>query len=400
MKLLCVTSSYPRHAADVSGCFVREWLAAVQAHADEPIEARVVTWRAPHPEGVPRGLTSLVADEVPYAPPSFERLFHGAGAPEALAAEPWLAALVPGALVAMWRHLEEMIRSDRPDLLVGHWLVPSGALVRALGARHGIPVVIVTHSGGIAALSRLPWRVSCALARWCAGAEGMSFVSTHARERFERHAGRVPQGEILPMGFTPMRRFPDVAREDVVMLGRAVPIKGGQAAIRGFLASEICKQGKRLHVIGEGPELARWREVAREHGPEDVVVWHGQLTGAARDAVVARCRLSLFASRRLERGREEGVPVSFLECVEAGTWPLVAHVPGVSALLLEPERQRLPEEREARAWGRAIDVGYAASKDEARLEAQRERVRGLSWEVLGERWAKYLFEVARKESAG
>lgn len=406
MRVLCITSSYPRHEHDIAGCFVKRWREVLEQRG---VRVKVLTWQLDKVQSCAPCMMDEGVFEVRYAPHAWQSLFHGAGAPENLTRRPWLAGLIPSALLSMWWQALQHIRREPPDLIVGHWLLPSGFLARHLGRVCQIPSLIVTHSGGIAALSMLPAPpLVHALARYLADGP-MTFVSEQARDRFAQlGVCSVATLPVLPMGFdAPLVTRTDEARRDILMLGRAVEIKGGGDVLRA-LARASCWKGRGgqrgrgvVHMIGDGPELATWRDLAREEGVE--VVAHGTLTGLERDRVMARCKIAIFGSRRLETGREEGLPVSVLECAAAGVMPMVAHVPSSYPLLASPELQRLDPSRDPDTWSRQIDALHevlGAREGAALVEAQRQAVAGLEWcGALGERWYDYVVEAVRDHKA-
>ena len=386
MRALVVTSSYPTRVSSLSGAFIAEWQRAVRAQG---VLTATLTWQEAGARSCTPCMTRSDSIAVRYAPDAWQTLFHGAGLPDTLRASPWLAALLPQACFVMGaRLLRETLRLS-PDLLVGHWLLPAGPIVRLVGALTRTPSLIVTHSGGVGALERLPRACSIPLAR--ALAQGpMTFVSPHTRARFERYA-LAPEGEILPMGYSVDLTASAVAsaRCGAVMLGRAVPIKGGAASIEAWSHAHASRRGREpLHVVGEGPCLNAWREVASRCGVN--ARFHGALYGRARDEIVGGCRVALFGSKRLDSGRQEGLPVSMLECAALGAVPMVAEVGGGRAYVQEPSVQGLDVSRAPARWAQQINALLSTPDLERLREAQRERVAALAWERLGPKWAEAL----------
>ena len=389
--IVCITSSYPRHEDDIAGCFVKRWKESLEVHGHD---VKILTWQVDKKPSCASCMMVSGVSEIRYAPHAWQVLFHGAGAPENIAANPWRVFLVPGAMASMGVASVCVVVKTRPVLLVGHWLVPGGFLVRLVGHLMGVPSLIVTHSGGIAALSHLPSWLSGPLARYLASGP-LTFVSEDARLRFVglldgvHVRARVMRMPVLPMGFDP----PDVSsgrsRDGVLMLGRAVDIKGGDDVIRAYAQSRVCREHKApLHVIGDGPCLQGWVELAHRLGVD--IRAHGQLVGTARDEVIARCGVALFGSKRLESGREEGLPVALLECASVGVLPLIAHVPAARGFLADVALQVFDASRDESLWSGQIDRLYERRDDDELCEAQVRSVEGLSWDVLGERWRAYV----------
>ena len=404
MRILCITSSYPRDGVDISGLFVKRWREELE---DRGARVTVLTWRSPE-DALEDGEAGV--HRVAYGPQASELLFYGAGAPENIAANPSLLGLVPGAIGAMLVAGAKALVRERYDLIVGHWLLPGGWIARVLGYLFGVPSVVVTHSGGIDMLDRLPRRMGRALARYLAAGK-LTFVSNEAKSRFFA-SGASPKGScIISMGFdaVPMGRMKsrvetetdepadgeEAARmhshpRPLLAIGRLVPIKGIDDILH---ALALCPDVE-LHIAGDGPERERLEALASALGV--TAVFHGVVRGEDKRRLLQSVELSLFASRAMD-GRHEGLPVSFLECAAAGAYPLVAALPGARGLLHDPARQQLREDRDPGAWAEQIQRELASSPSARsyRALAQRELVLDLSWERLGARWYELLSEWAQ-----
>ncbi|MFW5966545.1 MAG: glycosyltransferase family 4 protein [Persicimonas sp.] len=392
MRVLVVTSSYPRGRDDVAGRFVREWVDCLEARGHE---LRVLCWRDGRTDD-PESLDQRVR-RVPYAPPRLETLFYGAGAPENLREQPARALLAAPAAAAMLGVLARELAVFRPDLVVGHWLVPSGLLVRLAGRIAGVPHLIVGHSGGVHLLDALPEWPGRALARIVLSGP-VTLPSLELADKLGALAPKAARGqiEILPMGFTAPEVTPgsSSARRDWLCMGRHVEIKGVDLAIEAFARADL-GPNVTLHVAGDGPRRAELERLAERTGAH--AQFHGFVTGEDKHRLFERCGFALFCSKRLDDGRHEGLPVSFLEASACGVIPLTSNIPGLAAYLADPDRQEL-QTRSVAEWSeRIVEFTALAADERARLAtAQREAVAPLEWGRLGARWEVAL-ERARSQ---
>jgi glycosyltransferase involved in cell wall biosynthesis len=362
-----VTTSYPRHADDVAGCFVR---AAVLAHlragrrvavfaAGEPTvfdreeaqrhEGRVAITRVPFPRGVP--------------------LFYGAGAPECLEAEPLRASLAAlgywGALVTALRdRLQPADASPRvafanfatparaippeiPPDVESHWLVPSALAVAAIGHR-GVHTAHA-HSGDIALLERVPG--GDALARWLLRAPiRLVFASADLRDRFERlvndraHAEVIRSAEVTPASSLLLEHLqsarraaanprlpscPPTRRPIVLSVGRLVPIKGHDRLLRAVGRLPRARRPE-VVILGAGPEGEGLRR--RAAALDVALTLPGQVSAREVEAWLGRATVFVHAARRLPSGRVEGTPVAVREAHAAGLPVIAVASGGLSAL--------------------------------------------------------------------
>ncbi|WP_420339130.1 glycosyltransferase family 4 protein [Roseibium sp.] len=68
--------------------------------------------------------------------------------------------------------------------------------------------------------------------------------------------------------------FGGPAPYNFVFIGRLVPVKVSEVALRAFCESAILSK-HRFHVIGDGPEMERLRAIVQKNGRSENVVFHG-----------------------------------------------------------------------------------------------------------------------------
>ena len=379
MRWLVLTSSVPRYDGDFSGLFVQSFCEALAARGHR---LDVLAWRG---EGA---LARTLGDEgtgvelrfVPYGPPSMEELFYGAGAPENLRESPLRALLAPVAMGAMVGAALKACREVAYDGVIGHWLLPAGALARVVGEIAGLPSFVVGHSGGVHLLSRVPPVVGRPLARWLTAVP--TTVPTEALAQTVRALG----GEVtsvLPMGFDPPSEGVEfggrrgVGELRVGFLGRLVAIKDLGTLLGAIEEARAGGVSVTLEIVGDGPERQRWQAQAG-----DGVTFRGALMGEAKEEALRSWDVLALPSRVRESGRHEGLPVTLLEAAARGTVPLVSGVPGAEEWLVRPW-QVLPAGQSSE-WARGI-AGFADLDDRALRElrwASAEQVASLQWPRL------------------
>jgi glycosyltransferase involved in cell wall biosynthesis len=373
VRLLVLSTGYPRWPGDHAGAFVAASCRhlAARGHSIRVIAPADQGRPLPHPAAAFR-----------YAPAPIERLFYHAGVPENLAAHPALAALIPAATASMLAHALAACLAQRPDRIIAHWMVPCGAIARVVGTLLNIPVRMIGHSGDVHLLSKLP----DALTRWLTHGARVATVSQPLADRLA-----IPPDLVLPMGFDPLPVQPIAERRDWLWMGRLVPIKAPEDAIRAFslMLDRLPASAPRphLHLAGDGPLRDECARLIRALGVP--ATRHGFLDAARLAPLMSRCAVSLWSSKIMEDGRHEGTPVSLLECAAAGLVPLVAQLPGTDWLLDEPVRQTLPA-RDLDGWA---DLMAATALDpDLRERAQRaaQRALPLAWSALIPRWERFI----------
>lgn len=399
MKLLVLTSSYPRFDSDISGAFVKRW---AQSLRDLGHDVTILVWedQCARPTIREPGLT---VHWVRYA---FKRerqvLFFGQGAIDGLEDEPARARLIPAALSAMWcvacRHM------STHDMVIGHWLVPCGVLARLLGWFWQKPSFVVGHSGGVHVLSRLHHHTPVLgklLSHVLAGSDdttSLSFVRRAHLVRFETWLGRPSSAVVAPMGFDVVTSSVRPDPKAWLVMGRLVSIKRVDAVIRAFWHADL-PGGVTLHVAGDGPERAALEHQAQQlavASPQNKkVVFHGIVTGQIKRDLLACCGVAVFGSCTTPTGRQEGIPVSFLEACGAGCLPMVAHLEEVESFLSLPSMQQLHED--VARWPEQMTQLIHQWSHERAAWTQR-AVKHLDWSAHGLLWHDMLIQCVARSS--
>lgn len=393
LRVLCITSSYPRYATDIAGCFVFDFCDHL-ARRDHVVN--VITWNdaAVDPHFAPINHT---VERVRYAPSGLDTLFYGAGVPENLESGPLKALMIPAAMTTMAIKLAKKIRARRHqyDVIVGHWVLPGGLLARITGKLLGIPSVVIGHSGGVHMLGGLPKPIARQLAKIIV--DGPITVPTaELRDKLCKFAD-ARHAHVLPMGFdlppTPQidaSLVPSIRGErlDWLIMGRQVPIKGHDIAIDAFLAARL-RDGSSLHIAGDGPQRSYLESRARVR-PE--INFHGIITGQLKQNIIDRCGYFLLPSRALPSGRHEGLPVSFLEASALGLITLCGHVPGIDTYLPDPRLQHI-DSTDPAVWAAAIKkVASLPTQQRQKIsEESRKLVQHLAWPTIIQQWENILF---------
>jgi glycosyltransferase involved in cell wall biosynthesis len=328
VRVLVLTTSYPRHEADFAGRFLADTVDRLRGRG---LEVDVL---APG-----RGFADF-------------GLGRGAGVMANARRRPWA---VPPFLAAMTRAVRRAAR--HADVVHAHWL-PNG-LPAALS---GKPFVLTLHGTDVALAERAP-----AFARPVVGRARVVIGVSHALAQAARELGAgdvrvIPNGVAIPE---------DVAEEaeppEVLYAGRLSPEKG----IEDLLA---VADGLRLVVAGDGP--------LRPRVPQAL----GMLPRDELSRLYGRAAAVVFPSRR------DGYPVACAEAMAHGRPVVATAVGGLPDMVVDGETGLLVPPGDAPSLRAAVDRLLADPALRRRLgAAARERIAGLSgWEkVLDETVAAY-----------
>jgi glycosyltransferase involved in cell wall biosynthesis len=341
LKVVVLTTSYPRFPGDAAGRFVAD---AVEHVRGRGIDVEVVS---------PRDF------------PHFG-LAYGAGVMGNLRRRPWLAAFAPAMLAAYVRAARRA--AGDADLVHAHWL-PSGAVALATGK----PVVVQLWGTDVELAGQAPWLARPLLRRARLVVCASSALAADARALGARTVDVIPSGVELPGAVGEEADPPEV-----LFAGRLSPEKG-------ILELVEAARDLRLVVAGDGP--------LRTQVP-GALGWvpHDELQALYARAAVVACP-----------SRREGFGVACAEAMAHGKPVVASAVGGLLDLVVDGETGLHVPPGDVRALRSALERLLADPELRKRLgAAARERARTLlSWDaVIDATLAAYRAALARPSSTG
>lgn len=221
---------------------------------------------------------------------------------------------------------------------LGHlYQLPVGVLLRWL---FGVPYATYLHGGESPGLLR--WRVARALfGRWLRGAAAVAVNSEFTRRYFLELGFHLPRTVHVPPTVDPRRyQAPPDARQRlrkawgleehfvVLSVGRLVPRKAHDLVLQAVAG--LAREGEPVAavLVGEGPQRAGLKVLARELGIAERVRFAGFVPDDVLGDYYAAADAFVLPSRRLpERDGVEGFGIVFLEAGAAGL-PVVGAASG------------------------------------------------------------------------
>ncbi|POF28911.1 glycosyltransferase [Roseibium marinum] len=225
------------------------------------------------------------------------------------------------ATLAIYRHIRDL----NPDILHGHG-AKGGAYARLIGSGlrlfgSKVARIYCPHGGSLHYdPNRLEGRVYHTLERLLGRiTDGLVFVSDYESAAYESKVGQPKaKSRIVYNGLTPEEFAPVTVNKDAgdfLYIGMLRDLKGPDLFIEALYNIRL-KTGTapRAHIVGEGPQEERYRNMVRKLGLEDAITFHGALP--AREAFK-------LARNVVIPSRAEAMPYIILETVAAQR-PLIA----------------------------------------------------------------------------
>jgi glycosyltransferase involved in cell wall biosynthesis len=335
LKVLLVTSSYPRQPNDSASVFLR-YLAESLSRLGVEVD---VLCPADQEAGASRE-GDVTVHRFRYFPRRLQRLAYGSGILPNLKRNPLLWLEVPFFVLSLSLALIRQLRRRRPDVIHAHWLIPQG-LIAVLGKRlWKIPVVISVHGGDVFALTHPFIRTlkRCALRRCDAWTS-----NTRASAGAALQDDEAPPPRIIPMGVdaalfgaksTRNCRTPPQTEFVLLFVGRLVEKKGCDDLLEAFslLPGELQTKSS-LWIVGSGADAARLKAQSKSLGIENKVRFWGQLSNHLLPELYSSADLLVAPSVEAASGDTEGQGVVILEAFASGTCVVATRVGGITEVI-------------------------------------------------------------------
>jgi glycosyltransferase involved in cell wall biosynthesis len=391
LKVLFLTSSYPRNREDNAGIFLHHLARhlarrGLAVHVLAPAERNRKTW-------IQDGVT---VHQFPYFFPSMQRLTYGSGILHNLKRTPWLWIEVPFFMAAMACAAVRLARREKPDLIHAHWLVPQGLIALLTKLLCGLPIVVTAHGSDAFRLKAMDFLKHVVLRRsdaWTA--------NSRATAEAVNPATASPQ--IIPMGVD-VERFQrcdrsrlrrELSIDDLVVLfvGRLVAGKGIDLLLQALSLLPAKLRARTIFwVVGDGHDASRLSRQSEELLRDlRFRFWGGVPNESLPDFYAAADLLVAPASAT------EGQGVVLVEAFAARLCVLATRVGGIQDVVADGSTGKLVEPGNSKALAGAVETLLVDSDlrrrlaDEGFLSARR----NYAWETIAARFEDLYRRVVR-----
>ncbi|MCU0491797.1 MAG: glycosyltransferase [Chloroflexaceae bacterium] len=374
MRVLMLTSSYPKYPGETTAPFIEEIAAGLAArghtidlvapwHPDirrEPVErgVRLHFFRyAPHPALNIWGYAQSLLSDVTVKRRTLAVLpFALAGTVRALQLQiaDCRLQIVEQSRVryssasaqrdgALSRSQLSTLNSQF-DLIHAHWVLPNGVPAALVARRAGLPLVISLHGSDVYLAERHP---ALALsAAWAfRSAAAVTACSRNLQGRGVQLGARAETSSLIPYGINPQEFRPDASAYNhvrselglapdtplVLGLGRLVAKKGYDVLLDAWPQVLACHPNAVLAIAGYGDLRPTLERQAESLGLGGRVLFPGQLERKRAAAYVAAA--DVFALPIVHDQGSDGLPNALLEAMGAGRAVVASRVAGVPDVL-------------------------------------------------------------------
>ena len=284
-------------------------------------------------------------------------------------------------LPAARRKIRELTDRNDYDIIHAHFILPDGLNAAWANGKTGLPYVITAHGSDVPGYN--PDRLHLAhraLApvwrRITRGAATLICPSRSIDVLVKRRSPELPT-TIIPYGFEVGRYATDAPRaRQILVVSRLVKRKGVRFLLKALDGLRLRHE---VHIVGDGPELPRLRQLAE--GIKTRIVFHGWLDNRSE----ALNRLYESSEIFVLTSEAENFPVALMEAMTAGLGIVTTRDTGCAEVVGDTARLVAPRSSdEIRAALEELTDNPDLCRELGR--AARLRIeRDLAWPVVTER---------------
>ncbi|HOM28700.1 MAG TPA: glycosyltransferase [Deltaproteobacteria bacterium] len=363
MKVLVVTTSYPDRPGAQRGIFIRELCRALTGKG---AEVMVVTPRVDPSSPLRENDQGIEVRRFTY--PTGGRRLHQT---ESIPVFPMAVFMVSGLASTL-----RAVRSFRPDVIHGNWIVPTG-LIASIAGLSSLTPVVNTARGMDTRLRKNP-----AVRPLFDLAVRLSGRVTVVSEAMRAIPG-LEAAEVIPSGIKDQffEVSPDPSSQTVLYTRSLEPVYGADTIIRSIPHVLEKAPGARFVIAGTGSLAGHLEAMASELGVRDRVTFLGHVPHESVPALLSESRVFVSTAT------EDGTSVALMEAMAAGLIPVATDI-APNRTLIEHETDGFLF-RPKDAPGLALMITRALSgeiREEAIASKRADLKRRIPWSVVADRF--------------
>ncbi len=409
MRVLMLTSSYPKFRGDTTAPFIE----SIATHiAAQGVETHVVL---PEHREWKRG---AVEDDVHFYPYryAFKKEWTLWGYAEALRADVKLKrgvyALAPLALGSSFQKMMQLTAREEFEVLHAHWVLPNAPAAALVAQLRKLPLVISMHGSDVFMAEKN--RAFGSAARWCFDrAAWLTACSDELMQRALALGADETKTEWIPYGADAkafhvnsadaqrVRAQLQLQNDDVMILavGRLVYKKGFEFLIAAMPHVLQRAPNARLVLVGYGDLRADLETQAHALGLNGHVTFAGRVPRQEIPAYFGAADVVCVPSVRDDAGNVDGLPNVALEAMAAGKAIVASNIAGFPDVIDDGASGVLVPEKNPAALADAL---VALAQDARLREMLGARARAkihtqLNWDNVARRFIQVYERVIRDE---
>ncbi|OAI30333.1 glycosyltransferase family 4 protein [Methylomonas koyamae] len=340
IKVLWLTSSYPRSKDDSASVFLR-YLA--EALVKQKINLQILSPDHPDVQTTTQPNGIVLHHFRYFWPRKRQMLAYGSGILPNLHAAPWLLFQIPFFILSMFITAAWIMLVQQPSLIHAHWIFPQGTVAVVLGKLFKTPVIVTAHGGDAFALKG---SLLGSIKRWTI--KNCEVWTSNTKATAAAVGSDLPKSHIIPMGID-CKKFAagngnallngrDSQKLILLFVGRLVEKKGVVDLLKAYtLLSEILREQTELWIIGDGTERKKLETLAMGIQTANPIRFWGRIPNQQLPEYYAAADIFIAPSITDKQGDTEGQGVMLLEAMASRLPIITTNVGGISSVIAHGE---------------------------------------------------------------
>lgn len=408
MKILMITSSYPRFEGDTVAPFIRYIAKNIAAlgHSIDILMPYEPEMKLPEDEGINFFLYK-------YAPLKSWNVWGYASSLRAdIKLKKRVYFLVPSVVISSLYHLFRLTSRNNYDILHAHWVLPNAPMAALTAGIRNLPLVISLHGSDVfmAERGRL---YSYLAAKAFRKADWISACSDDLRSRALKLGAPGEKIETIPYGVDLNRFKKDTSAKQFVAdwlnvpsdtkiiftAGRLVYKKGFEYLIKALPHVIGYSDKIRVVIAGEGDLRNELEQLSRALKVKQYVILPGSLPHHIIPKFYSASDVIVVPSVRDEWGNIDGLPNVLMEALASGKPIIASEVAGIPQVIHHEENGLLVEEKNSQQIAEAI-IRVLKSKKLSQQLSQKAREKcclSFDWKLIAKRFIQGYNEALKNK---
>lgn len=394
MKVLVLTSTYPRWQGDTEPGFVHELNKRLAK------EHQIFSLAPSYPGAKCKEIIDdVIVIRYRYFFSSMETLCYRGGILPNIKKYKWKFLLVPFLLIGMAIAVIRIHKKIDPDLVHNHWILPQGIIWAILSKLifKQTPAIVTSHGGDLFSLKGYFLEK---LKKYSLRQHFKICVVSKAMQTEAKNLGIDPeQIKVIPMGVDLTNTFvpppESKERQGIIFIGRLVSKKGVNYLLEAYKTILESHPNIALKIVGEGPEEPTLIALSKRLNIADKVKFLGAKDQTSVREHLQNSKYAIFPSIITNSGDKEGLGLTIIEALGCDCITITTQQDAFNDIKAVYKNLICVKEKSSQDIANQIIKLERDNIDHINLEHKSQLIKAFDWNEIAIKYSK-IYRMARK----
>jgi len=347
MKILVLTTTFPRWKQDSTPSFIYEWSKRLQEIGFE------IVVLAPSHFGAKRFeiMDGMKVYRFPYFyPAKYQKLAYGGGILPSLRKSNLAKIQVPFFFLSELYYALKVVRKENVDIIQSHWLIPGGLIGAICKKVFGKKHISTELAAGLAALEILPFK-KVIFKFIIKNSDRLTVLSTYIRDKLICLEGSEILNRkivIIPLGIDLntykqnnnklllKKKYNIKSKNVILFIGRIVEKKGVKYLIKAMPKILLKYPDTELIICGDGPLRTELENLTKNMDLDNCIRFAGYVSNEnIKIEYLSLSDILVVPSVSTKNKDTEGLGVVILEGLATGTAVIASDIGGITDIIID-----------------------------------------------------------------